>query len=253
MSYEWIAERVPMPEMKDVIDGATKPREKKYGPNREFWYPVEGGIEALPRAFLHHIPEERIHLNVRVASIDGLHHEVILTDGRRIRYEWLISTIPLPALVNLLGESVGPEINSRAIGLKHNAVHTVNIGLEATDLGGERFMHWVYFPEKVKVIHHGFHTWAQASSLLQGHLYGIGAMFAKLLKSGRWPVMQVMLQLAWRWAFGQPAVDFGHRPPRWIRLQAFLQGLMTGLLTPVDKNRTHYLPRLMISTEAPDS
>jgi len=100
--------------------------------------------------------------------------------------------------------------------------------------------HYVYETPRVAVIHHGIRTWAQARNLLQGYLYGIGGMFAKLLKSGHWSVIQLILHLGWRWAFGQPAVDFGHRPARLMRLSAFVRGFITGLFTPVEKNRSHY-------------
>ena len=36
MSYDWIAERVPVPEIRQVLLGALEPPDKKYGPNREF-------------------------------------------------------------------------------------------------------------------------------------------------------------------------------------------------------------------------
>ena len=106
MSYDWIAERVPMPEIKEVLLGALKSPERKYGPNMEFWYPAKGGIEALPRAFGEHIPKDRISFSTNVVSIDANRHEIRLSDGRSIRYEWLISTIPLPGLVSILGDKI---------------------------------------------------------------------------------------------------------------------------------------------------
>lgn len=153
MNYDWIADRVPMPEIKEVLLGALRPLSKKYGPNREFWYPMEGGIEALSEAFLRHIPEERIWLNTEVIAIDGSRHEVTLADGRRLQYRWLISTIPLPITVNMLGESVPSEVKAAAAGLKYNIVHTVNIGLEGTELGIDKPMHWVYFADDTTIFH----------------------------------------------------------------------------------------------------
>jgi GT2 family glycosyltransferase len=98
--------------------------------------------------------------------------------------------------------------------------------------------YYVHETPKVSVVHYGFHTFGETRSLIQDHLYGIGAMFARLLKSRHWRVVQVMFQLACRWAFGQPAVDFGHRPRRFLRLQAFMQGLLDGLLVPIGKERS---------------
>ncbi|MDE2181064.1 MAG: FAD-dependent oxidoreductase, partial [candidate division NC10 bacterium] len=164
MNYDWIAERVPMPKIEEVLLGALKPPEKKYGPNQEFWYPAEGGIEALPKAFLKYIPEEHIWLNAKVRAINPSRHEVILEDGRHICYGRLISTIPLPALVKMLDADTPAEVTTAAAGLKNNIVHAVNIGLEGTELGVDKFMHWSYFPEEHTVFHrisfpHHFSEW----------------------------------------------------------------------------------------------
>lgn len=130
-----------------------QPPEKKLGLNQEFWYPSEGGIQALPRAFLRYIPPERLLLNATVVTVDSVRREVSLADGRRVTYDRLISTIPLPVLVRLLAEAVPLEIRQCARGLKYNAVHTVNIGLDGTGLGGKQNMHRVYFPDEETIFH----------------------------------------------------------------------------------------------------
>lgn len=101
--------------------------------------------------------------------------------------------------------------------------------------------YFVYETPKVRVIHHGFRTYEEGQSLIQGYLYGIGAMFVKHFKCGHWTVIQVLLHLAWRWAFGHPVVDLGHRPSRWLRLKAFLRGFLAGLVNPVDKRTGHFV------------
>lgn len=75
---------------------------------------------------------------------------------------------------------------------------------------------------------------------MRGHLYGIGAMFAKSFKCGHWVVALYMLQLGWRWLFASPIVDFGRRPSRTLRLAACLKGLFAGARRPVDRVRAHY-------------
>jgi GT2 family glycosyltransferase len=101
--------------------------------------------------------------------------------------------------------------------------------------------YFVYETPNVAVVHHGFRTWDQGESLIKGYLYGIGAMFAKHLKCGYWSVIRVLFRLGWRWAFKNPVVDFGHRPPRGIRLNAFVRGFLVGLRYPVNKTSGHYL------------
>jgi len=153
MSYHWIADRVPLPDLADVLLGALEHPTKKFGPNQEFWYPEEGGIEALARAFLRHVPVERLWFNSTVAAIDGVRHQILLVDGRRVSYDRLISTLPLPALVELLGEGVPAAIRQCAAELKCNAVHTVNIGVEENMLAPTGRMHWVYFSSEETIFH----------------------------------------------------------------------------------------------------
>ncbi|MFA5268012.1 MAG: FAD-dependent oxidoreductase [Methanoregula sp.] len=153
MNFDWIDGRVPLPEIQDVLKGALLPPQKKYGPNQEFWYPETGGIEALSRAFLRFIPPDRLRLNTTVISLDGARHQMMLADGRSIRYGRLISTIPLPQLIRLLGAGIPPAVQRCADALKFNTVHTVNIGLEGSEIGPVEPMHWVYFPEDSTVFH----------------------------------------------------------------------------------------------------
>ena len=153
MNYDWIADRVPVPDVREVIEGALRPPERKYGPNQEFWYPAQGGIAALPRAFLRHVPGERLWLGATVVAVDGRRRVVLLADGRGVRYGRLISTLPLPVLVDLLGDTVTSAAKDAGADLKGNLVHTVNFGLEGADLGAAQSMHWIYFPEESAVFH----------------------------------------------------------------------------------------------------
>ena len=85
-----------------------------------------------------------------------------------------------------------------------------------------------YVAPAARVVHYGFRSWASGQSLIWGYLYGIGAMFGKLLRAGHWSVLALMWHLAWRWAFEKPVVDLGHKPPRMLRLNAFCRGFIAG-------------------------
>lgn len=116
---------------------------------------------------------------------------------------------------------------------------------EETDLTIRALLagYFVYETPHVAVVHHGFYTWEQSRTLIHGYLYGIGAMFAKHLKCRHWSVIQLLLHLAWRWAFEHPVVDFGHRPSRGLRLKAFIQGFWAGVTTSVNRRTGHYVHR----------
>lgn len=66
-----------------------------------------------------------------------------------------------------------------------------------------------YVAPAARVVHHGFRSWESGQTLVWGYLYGIGAMFGKLLRAGQWGVLSLMWHLAWRWAFERPVVGLG--------------------------------------------
>src|SRR2546428_10094595 len=49
LSPEWGGRFIPRPSLEDVVNGAAGPAREDVGYNATFWYPREGGIEALPR------------------------------------------------------------------------------------------------------------------------------------------------------------------------------------------------------------
>ncbi|HZK79082.1 MAG TPA: glycosyltransferase [Gemmatimonadaceae bacterium] len=93
---------------------------------------------------------------------------------------------------------------------------------------------------EVEVTHFGLRSWSEAESIVHNYLYGIGATIAKHVKIGNWSIAHVALALAGRWTFAQPAMDYGFRPGRRVRLMGFLSGFKAGMLTRVDKRTGHF-------------
>lgn len=143
METSWLGGRVPLPDLGEIIDGALQPVAKPMGPNARFGYPREGGFQALVSGFVPHI-KGQIELNADVVQILPRDHLVLLADGRRFRYDNLISTMPLPELVRLMGKEVPPEVQAAAKGLRHISVRCVNIGINRKNVTDK---HWIYYPE----------------------------------------------------------------------------------------------------------
>ncbi len=143
METSWLGGRVPLPNLDEIIDGALSPVAKPMGPNARFGYPLQGGFQALMDGFLPHLTGELL-LGTTVAGISLAHRTVLLSDGREIPYQHLISTMPLPRLVQMLGDEAPEAVHAAAAGLRHTSVRCVNIGV-----GRERLTdkHWIYYPE----------------------------------------------------------------------------------------------------------
>ena len=104
-----------------------------------FGYPLRGGFQALMDAFLPYIQGE-VRLNTSVERISPDRGEVLLDDGTMIPYGALVSTMPLPQLVECLGAEAPEEIREAAAGLKHVSMRCVNIGVGRESLTEK---HWI--------------------------------------------------------------------------------------------------------------
>jgi protoporphyrinogen oxidase/glycosyltransferase involved in cell wall biosynthesis len=143
METSWLGGRVPLPDLGEIIDGALHPVGKPMGPNARFGYPRKGGFQALVSGFVPHI-KGQIELNADVVQILPRDHIITLADGRRYRYDNLISTMPLPELVRLIGNEAPKEVQEAARGLRHISVRCVNIGINRENVTDK---HWIYYPE----------------------------------------------------------------------------------------------------------
>jgi UDP-galactopyranose mutase len=143
METSWLGGRVPLPNLEEMIEGALSPSPKPMGPNARFGYPLRGGFQALMNGFLPHLKGD-LRLNTRVVAVSPSHHTVTLSDGTVVPYEFLISTMPLPALIQVIGKEAPADVRKAAAGLRHVSVRCVNIGVGRENLTDK---HWIYYPE----------------------------------------------------------------------------------------------------------
>jgi UDP-galactopyranose mutase len=143
METSWLGGRVPLPNLEEMIEGALSPSPKPMGPNARFGYPLQGGFQALMNGFLPHLAGE-LRLETKVIAVSPSQHSITLSDGSVLPYEYLISTMPLPALVRVMGSEAPAEVRKAAAGLRHVSVRCVNIGVGREQLTDK---HWIYYPE----------------------------------------------------------------------------------------------------------
>jgi UDP-galactopyranose mutase len=143
METSWLGGRVPLPDLEEIIDGALEPVAKPQGPNARFGYPLKGGFQALVEGFIPHV-KGKIELSADLVKLSPSEKIVALADGRRFRYDSLISTMPLPELIKLIGDEAPDEVKEAANGLKHISIRCVNIGVGRENITDK---HWIYYPE----------------------------------------------------------------------------------------------------------
>lgn len=143
METSWLGGRVPLPDLGEMIEGALQPVPKPMGPNARFGYVLRGGCQALMDGFLPHLRGD-LMLNTRVIGVSVRRRTIELADATSIPFEHVISTMPLPQLIRLLGDEAPAEVQDAARRLRHVSVRCVNLGVGREDVTDK---HWIYYPE----------------------------------------------------------------------------------------------------------
>ena len=144
MNKEWIGERVSTPPIARVLGNVILDKDDAgWGPNNTFKYPRYGGTGGLFERMQPHI-EEQLRLCAQVASVDVDAKEVLLTDGRRERYDVLLSTMPMDRLVEAMTGEIPDEVKCQARRLRHSGSYIVGVGVNQPSPSTKC---WMYFPE----------------------------------------------------------------------------------------------------------
>jgi len=140
ISHAWCQRFVPVPDLKQILEGALTDSNEGAGYNASFSYPLEGGIGALTTAMAAQLPS--IVFGQQVRLIHAGERWLETSDGTRYGFKNLISTVPLKELV-LLTEDAPRETRQAASLLRCTSLTYYDLGLNRKVLDG---LHWVYLP-----------------------------------------------------------------------------------------------------------
>lgn len=143
MTCEWLNSYIPVPSLTQVIAGAIKKNSQEYGYNAVFWYPKTGGINCVPQALGRGL--KHIKTNSPVIEINLLKKQIKTARGNTEKFDYLVSTMPLPELSHLI-KDIPPMIRTAFNKLRWNSIFNLNIGVDRKT--GLENKHWVYFPQK---------------------------------------------------------------------------------------------------------
>jgi protoporphyrinogen oxidase len=111
VSCEWTSQRVAAPkgetERFDITGGKRKPLQ----PDTEVAYPRHGGFEEIFKSFVPYL--NGLELNNSVVQIDPVSRLATTSKGQKYRWEFLVSTLPLPILLEMI-EGTPAEIKALA-------------------------------------------------------------------------------------------------------------------------------------------
>lgn len=141
LSHLWTSERVSTPKTRSMLLHLVLNSTSNWGPNKQFRYPRSGGTGAIWESAAKKIGAERFQTSTTVTSID-VENRIVRTDRGSIRYEHLISTIPLDILATIcIPQFKKPD-------LAHSSTMIVGIGMRGHVPEKLRSTSWIYFGDR---------------------------------------------------------------------------------------------------------
>ncbi|WP_424244692.1 protoporphyrinogen oxidase [Elusimicrobium posterum] len=140
LSTTWCSTFVPKTNLEDIIKGAYFKQKGVFGYNPIFFYPKEGGAQALPDAMAKKV--KNLLLNTEITSIDFDTKTAYTKDGQ-IEFEKLVNTTPLKTFIPMC-KGLDKKYEKTAANLTSNKVYVLNIGINRV----VQDTSWVYFPEQ---------------------------------------------------------------------------------------------------------
>ncbi len=125
----------PYADREQIVRNFRHPEGRSY--NATFLYPKDGCIRIV-NSVASHVDPSRISLGEKLLSVDTATHTA-LTSKRTLHYDRLISSLPLPRLLDLCSMPYQKDVYT------WNKVLVFNLGFDAK--GPERSNCWLYIPE----------------------------------------------------------------------------------------------------------
>lgn len=139
MTTDWIGPRIYPPKLREVVRGALCPHNESHQYLTAFRYPEQGGFASFYRPLATSV---RASLEHQVVAIEPRRGRLEFAHGATAHYDALVSTLPLPVLVDLLPD-VPTSVQLAATRLRCTSLVLVSIGLKhQVELPAA---HWVYF------------------------------------------------------------------------------------------------------------
>lgn len=129
----------PYANKEEIINNMKDEKDNSY--NQKFYYTKKGAVTFI-HALLKDLDESRILYDVEVQRIN-LEEYYVETSVGKIKYEYLINTMPLDQLIKIIDMNEYEEYRNK---LSYNKVLVFNLGFDKKSSIVD--VHWVYVPDK---------------------------------------------------------------------------------------------------------
>ena len=129
----------PYANINEIINNMKKNHDNSY--NNKFLYP-KNGAQSYIDSIYNELEKEKVILNTKIEEINEDEKYVITTDKQKIKYEYLINTMPFNNFLKLFNNVEYEELEKV---LSYNQVLVFNLGFKKKSKYKE---HWIYIPDK---------------------------------------------------------------------------------------------------------
>ncbi len=140
---EWVGSRLYQPSVDEVIQGSKSPETPMTYYAKEMRYPKTGGYKGFLRAFA---KDADIHYHEEVCSIDTARKEVHTTTGQCYLYDKLVSSMPLPEIINCL-KDVPEQVRNASRQLECTSGYHISVALRTKNI--PPYLWWYIYDEDI--------------------------------------------------------------------------------------------------------
>jgi protoporphyrinogen oxidase len=140
METGWIKNRLYIPDIDEVLYGAMSDKTPNRYYAQEMRYPKQGGYKSFLEPM---VPKVNLKLRKKAMLIDTKNKLVEFEDGSKVCYENLISSLPLPKLVNII-KDVPFEVRQASGRLAATSLILVSMGLNIPQDESKSIWFYIY-------------------------------------------------------------------------------------------------------------
>jgi protoporphyrinogen oxidase len=148
-----IADRLPQPSREDVIKSAKGISTDGYLHQLYFYYPQNGGINSLVKAFVDQFNDKvNLRVNNCVTALQMLDNKWKIETNKGFEgvYDLVVSTMPVQSLTQVYQSKVPRKIRNSVDSLKYNSIIITIINVKKDHIGGNLA---IMIPDKDVIFH----------------------------------------------------------------------------------------------------
>lgn len=143
LGLDWIRPFVPRTELRQIISNVVSGKNHhQAGYNPWFYYPAQGGIQKVCEAFRSRL--QAVYLEQEAVELNLAQRTIRFRDGSEATYNRLISTMPLPSLIERV-KDIPEDLQGAVKALRWTSLLNLTYCLRRPL---PRPYHWAYFPEE---------------------------------------------------------------------------------------------------------